>query len=328
MPHSLHPPPAVTAAGPPVAPGRSHLRTDDLDEARAWATRDSGWHSRLALDRGPLGFEMTISRGEAINVGWNRVARAQHLRGSTPRPCLHVQRAGASRYTFGRETYDVRPGQAIVLPAGWEHTRRCEPIAITALAIEHDAWQRELCARDPDLGPAAQVHPRVLDLDAAAQAPLRLAIDGLLAVAADEAAPAAQRELAEARFIGALAAALRQAAAWVHTAAIATQRLADLEQWIDAHLGEPITLGRLCEVAGVGGRSLQLAFFERRGISPLRWVTERRLRAARQELEASHRRTSVSEVALGSGFAHLGRFAVDYRKTFGETPSQTMGRRR
>lgn len=53
-----------------------------------------------------------------------------------------------------------------------------------------------------------------------------------------------------------------------------------------------------------------------------------RLRHAhRLLLAASSKATSVSEVAQGSGFTHLGRFAQAYSRRFGESPSVTLGGR-
>jgi AraC-like DNA-binding protein len=34
--------------------------------------------------------------------------------------------------------------------------------------------------------------------------------------------------------------------------------------------------------------------------------------------------TTVTSVALDSGFAHLGRFAAAYRHHYGESPSETL----
>jgi AraC-like DNA-binding protein len=33
---------------------------------------------------------------------------------------------------------------------------------------------------------------------------------------------------------------------------------------------------------------------------------------------------TVKEIATGFGFLELGRFSVEYRKVFGESPSQTL----
>jgi AraC-like DNA-binding protein len=34
--------------------------------------------------------------------------------------------------------------------------------------------------------------------------------------------------------------------------------------------------------------------------------------------------TLVSDIAFDSGFSHLGRFSVDYRKSFGRTPRESQ----
>ena len=36
--------------------------------------------------------------------------------------------------------------------------------------------------------------------------------------------------------------------------------------------------------------------------------------------------TTVTDLALAHGFGHLGRFAVEYREAFGESPSVSLGR--
>jgi transcriptional regulator GlxA family with amidase domain len=107
----------------------------------------------------------------------------------------------------------------------------------------------------------------------------------------------------------------------------ATARVRDVEDWIEAHLHEPITLGRLCEAAGVGARSLQLAFEARRHATPMEFVMERRLAAAHARLVADRGESSVTSVAASVGMEHLGRFAASYRRFYGEPPSATLRRR-
>ena len=47
---------------------------------------------------------------------------------------------------------------------------------------------------------------------------------------------------------------------------------------------------------------------------------------ARAELEAAPPETGVTAIALKWGFVHLGRFAQDYRRRYGELPSETLRR--
>jgi len=52
-----------------------------------------------------------------------------------------------------------------------------------------------------------------------------------------------------------------------------------------------------------------------------------RLSQVRQALLSSRDQfVTVTEVATGFGFAELGRFSVEYRRVFGESPSATLHR--
>ena len=53
-----------------------------------------------------------------------------------------------------------------------------------------------------------------------------------------------------------------------------------------------------------------------------------RFERARDELRRSEPEATVTDVATRWGFDHMGRFAVEYRRRFGESPSQTLGKRR
>ena len=121
-----------------------------------------------------------------------------------------------------------------------------------------------------------------------------------------------------------LADALLRASAAAPAAALIAGRGADLEAWIEANLQEPITLGTLCKFAGVGERCLQKTFELRRGVTPMRFVAERRLAAARLRLASALPGDIVTIIATALGFAHLGRFAALYRQAFGESPSKTL----
>ena len=98
--------------------------------------------------------------------------------------------------------------------------------------------------------------------------------------------------------------------------------------WLRGHLSEPIQLERLAQISGVRPRTLETHFRQFMGTTPLGWVRRMRLARARQELLRSGPETTVTDVALSSGFSQFGRFAAEYRKVFGELPSKTIERTR
>lgn len=62
-------------------------------------------------------------------------------------------------------------------------------------------------------------------------------------------------------------------------------------------------------------------------MSPMAYVRIRRLDAVSRALLAlGPEETSVTEIATDHGFFHLSRFAADYRRRFGEFPSETLRR--
>jgi AraC-like DNA-binding protein len=97
-------------------------------------------------------------------------------------------------------------------------------------------------------------------------------------------------------------------------------------QWIGAHLTEPVQLETLARIAGVPPRTLQAHFMQYLGTTPLGWLRKTRLAAARRQLLDPATKDSVTEIATANGFNQLGRFSVQYREAFAESPSQTRRR--
>jgi AraC-like DNA-binding protein len=106
--------------------------------------------------------------------------------------------------------------------------------------------------------------------------------------------------------------------------AAANRQVRRVEEWLDAHYADAVSIDDLAEVAGVSVRSLQAAFRLARERTPMQALHERRLRAAREALRAPEPGTTVTRVAMDCGFFHLGRFAQAYRQAFGESPSETL----
>jgi AraC-like DNA-binding protein len=94
-----------------------------------------------------------------------------------------------------------------------------------------------------------------------------------------------------------------------------------------AHMDEPLHISALCRTLETSERTLRKAFHRIHGLPPCRHLRMLRLSQARRALlSADCKAATVTEIATGFGFVELGRFSVEYRKLFGESPSQTLHR--
>jgi len=90
----------------------------------------------------------------------------------------------------------------------------------------------------------------------------------------------------------------------------------------------PHMLQELCRVAQVSERTLEYAFLERFGVSPKAYLHRVRLNGIRKALRnADPTAQSVTGLAIGWGFWHMGQFAKDYKRLFAELPSETLKKR-
>jgi AraC family transcriptional regulator, ethanolamine operon transcriptional activator len=85
----------------------------------------------------------------------------------------------------------------------------------------------------------------------------------------------------------------------------------------------PVTVAALCVALRVSRRTLQAAFQDVLGMAPAAFLRAERLAGARRALREA---PTVTEAAAQWGFWHFGHFAQDYRRLFGELPSQTWRR--
>jgi AraC-like DNA-binding protein len=100
-----------------------------------------------------------------------------------------------------------------------------------------------------------------------------------------------------------------------------------VEEFINEHVRDPITLDEMIRVSGISARSLHAGFRRFRDTTPMNYLKNRRLSLAHRQLQAgADAELSVTEVALDCGFTHLSKFAKDYSERFGELPSATLKR--
>jgi AraC family ethanolamine operon transcriptional activator len=95
--------------------------------------------------------------------------------------------------------------------------------------------------------------------------------------------------------------------------------------FMTAHLDRALTVEDLCAEADVSERTLQYAFRDLFGVSPMAYFKAQKLHAVRLALKAAARDgASVHDVARRWGFIHTGNFAADYFRQFGELPSRAL----
>jgi transcriptional regulator GlxA family with amidase domain len=97
--------------------------------------------------------------------------------------------------------------------------------------------------------------------------------------------------------------------------------LKSADRFILEHIGEAVPVGRLAEHCGVSLRTLEKAFTDLRGLTPVAHMRNLRLDNARRALDESD--ATVAEVAGRFGFRSSTTFALEYRKRFGMAPSRT-----
>jgi len=86
----------------------------------------------------------------------------------------------------------------------------------------------------------------------------------------------------------------------------------------------PVTVAELCRSVGVSAPSLYRAFQEEFGIGTKEYIRSRVLSAVRSVLVTAAPGTQINDIANAWGIWHMGQFAADYRRQFGELPSATL----
>jgi AraC family ethanolamine operon transcriptional activator len=100
------------------------------------------------------------------------------------------------------------------------------------------------------------------------------------------------------------------------------------EAWLRENLSEPPSIAVLCDALSASERTLHEAFRTHLGTTPKAYLKVLRLNAAHRDLLRGAPATRVTDVALDWGFEHFGWFSQDYRRMFGEAPSETLHRAR
>lgn len=110
---------------------------------------------------------------------------------------------------------------------------------------------------------------------------------------------------------------------------VACIRVAKIAQrYVESHYQESVHIEDLCRVTGVGARTMQRCFRKYFDMSVSTYLKTLRLDSARRELLAAHSsEVTVTDIAMLNGCTHLGRFSVEFREQFSESPHEVLDSR-
>jgi AraC-like DNA-binding protein len=302
-------------------------RTDDLDAAVDFVERHFAPHSRVPRARGPLGYDVSISVAERSACGASSLAIPSTLRAATRGVTVHLPIQHGSEYRIGRRSLRSGPNVAVLLCPGHDYSVDVAPGPIMAFVLDPSLLERaieRLCRSRPSAWSLRSQQLRLSPPDVAVFHDF-IRQHGKAGRSAERAQEIHELRATEDRVASWLASRIVAASGLVELSPSSRQVVERVDAWIRAHVAQPIALDELQHVAGVSARTLQKACLARWGQNPMELIASRRLENARSLL-SSRQAPTVTTAALHSGFSHLGRFSVVYKRAFGESPSETLAR--
>ena len=101
--------------------------------------------------------------------------------------------------------------------------------------------------------------------------------------------------------------------------------LSRFHEFLEANSDRSVYISELCDATGSPVRTLRTICHRYFGIGPQRYLYLRRMHLARRTLLSERcDENTVTNIAMKFGFWELGRFAVQYRELFGESPGVTL----
>jgi AraC-like DNA-binding protein len=97
-----------------------------------------------------------------------------------------------------------------------------------------------------------------------------------------------------------------------------------VEEYIEANFHRVINDRQLADFSGSSASTLYRTFMKYRGYTPIQFLRQVRMRRARKLLLSPGAHGTVTSIALDCGFTHFSRFAGEYRRQYGESPSATL----
>lgn len=232
-------------------------------------------------------------------------------------------RAGVTRVGDGQvQEVLAQPGMSWIVPAGTQESKielsaemECLHLYLPSTLIEQSALS------DYDLDPAKAQLAYAGGFGDAMLLQIGSAFRGLLG---------RERQLTDRLFVDGMQAALAAHLLGNYTIdrwqppgrapSLDPRRLKRVLDFVEARLADDISLDDLAAEACLSPFHFSRLFRDATGLSPHRYVTDRRVQAAREKLAIDQ--SSLVEIALDAGFGSQANFIRVFRKVTGLTPGQ------
>jgi AraC-like DNA-binding protein len=316
--------------------GELALRTRSLDAARAHLSNILTPH-RLESVREAHMLDFQHRRATFGGIALHQIRYTAPVRLEVLEPpdfyLLQLTLVGCAAGLIDGETVVAPAGHFMVVNPGRPFTKLWEPdTEQLMLRIDQKILERAL---DPDVFRPSSKPPRFLPRAfAAAEVPALL---GLLRTAGADLAGAGLLGLPSVgrRFADAIIQVMfnglphdQRTATLSPASSAAPRSVRRAEEFMLRNSHEDLSLADIAMAAGVPARTLHEAFRRFRNTSPVEYLRALRLQRARRMLEEGRPEVTVTSVAEECGLRHLGRFAQEYARRFGEAPSRTLRRAR
>jgi AraC family transcriptional regulator len=104
---------------------------------------------------------------------------------------------------------------------------------------------------------------------------------------------------------------------------LSDRRLKQVLSFIEEHLADDLSLNRIADVAGISATHLKAVFRSSLGLPVHRYVIHRRVERAKTLLMGTD--STVTEIALATGFSHQSHMARHMRRILGVAPRAMRG---
>lgn len=241
---------------------------------------------------------------------------------------LVLVKRGKIHYEFDDASFDVKPGDGVIIREGQSFTRRSEKDGAHLLLVKLQPKQIEchLPFEAIDKATANVYLPQRFNYSDAAGGTLWRSVEFVSneLLRHDDSHPFHDSMVEN--FEGFLLRTLFETQASVSQQVNdpVPSQLIKAVTFLRNHCAKPLHLEDLCQISGMSARSLNSLFNKHFDRSPMQYLKYLRLHRVHEQLLHPQPGTTITDVALSWGFSQLGWFSKEYRKQFGETPSDTL----